>query len=389
VDSTRTVAWTAWSQNLDNSYVNCPTTISVEYALSELNHLYRSRQDNQIGKDLHEGILTGEQALDQLQKLHQSNGAMPKIVDADTFCSQAPPIPPEIIEGVLHQGSKMVLGGGSKSFKTWILLHMSLCVASGIPWLGYNATGGRVLYLNFELPEFAIARRISELSEAINLPVPSSLKLWNLRGHGTDAETILPTIAKSVKATLFSLIVIDPLYKLLGGKDENLSRDMSAIMNAIERLALDSGAAVGFGAHFTKGNPSLKEAIDRFSGSGVIGRDPDSILTFTPHKQGNAFSVDMILRNFPQQEPFVVRWNHPIMIIDAKLDPAHLKKPPGRPPTHEPDELLDCLHGSMTSSEWQQASDMPESTFYRLRKELLQQGKIFKSNLDSKWTRKP
>ena len=286
----------------------------------------------------------------------------------------------------------MVLGGGSKSFKTWILLHMSLCVASGIPWLGFNASPGRVLYLNFELPEFSIARRICELSDAINLSVPSTLKLWNLRGHASDADVILPIIANTVKATLFSLIVIDPLYKLLGARDENLSRDMANIMNAIERLALDSGAAVSFGAHFTKGNPSLKDAIDRFSGSGVIGRDPDSILTFTAHDQGDAFSVDMILRNFPQQDPFVVRWEHPTMVIDANLDPSHLKKPPGRPPSHEPNDLLNCLIGSMSHEEWMSAANRNEgisrATYFRLRKILLSQKKVFESQLDGNWSRK-
>jgi len=35
-----------------------------------------------------------------------------------------------------------------------------------------------------------------------------------------------------------------------------------------------TGAAVGFGAHYSKGNQAGKEAIDRVSGSGVFARDP-------------------------------------------------------------------------------------------------------------------
>src|ERR1051325_5990145 len=34
-------------------------------------------------------------------------------------------------------------------------------------------------------------------------------------------------------------------------------------------------AAVALAGHFTKGNASAKEAIDRISGSGVFARDPD------------------------------------------------------------------------------------------------------------------
>lgn len=43
----------------------------------------------------------------------------------------APAPPPQIIEGVLHQGCKMILGGTSKSNKSWCLLDLAVTVASG------------------------------------------------------------------------------------------------------------------------------------------------------------------------------------------------------------------------------------------------------------------
>jgi hypothetical protein len=63
----------------------------------------------------------------------------------------------------------------------------------------------------------------------------------------------------------------------------------------------------------------------------------------------------------------------------------------GRPPEHKPDDLLACLTTEMTSSEWIAAADaalIPERTYYRLRKELLSQGRIFQSQIDQKWCRK-
>ena len=42
----------------------------------------------------------------------------------------------------------------------------------------------------------------------------------------------LSDISREAKAGGFSLIVIDPLYKLLGMLDENSSRDMTHLMNA-------------------------------------------------------------------------------------------------------------------------------------------------------------
>jgi hypothetical protein len=92
--------------------------------------------------------------------------------------------------------------------------------------------------------------------------------------------------------------------------------------------------------------------MDRISGSGVFARDPDSIVTLTRHETDDAFSVEMTLRNFPPQEPFVVRRKHPLMEIDGKLDPAKLKQVGGRPSTFTAEDILGHLSGSMTSSEW-------------------------------------
>jgi hypothetical protein len=390
IDSTGTSHWREWPKYTDTSEAFAPELLGIKYNLQKLDELYLDRQAAKIGSQLHEGIITGEDAFQALQEiLHQSNGdSLPAIDSAQQLHDDPLADPSEIVRGILHQGSKMVVGGGSKSFKTWILLELAVCVAIGSPWLGFDTSSGKVLYLNFELARFAIRRRLKELYEAMDIRVPQNLHLWNLRGYAADANVILPLICSQAKALGLALIIIDPLYKLLGDRDENASHDMAALMNQIERLTLDTQAAIAFGAHFAKGNASLKEAIDRFSGSGVIGRDPDSILTFTQHDKPNAFTLDMILRNFPPQDPFVVRRSHPLMLVDPKLDPHHLKKPAGRPPAHDSDELLDCLEKPMTTKEWLEASDMKPTTFYDLLRQLKKQQRVFKSKIDQTWTRK-
>ena len=390
IDSTRTFSWQHWPARADISVAYAPE--GAAYCLAELKRLYVKRTLARLGAEFAAGDAEIEEACTRIEALRRLAGGkdlLPVIVTAAALCLNPPAPPPEIIAGVLHRGSKMVLGGGSKSFKTWLLLDLAYRAAHGAPWFGFDTASGPTLYLNFELPAFAIQSRLRELGAAIDLPIPETLHLWNLRGYAADATTILPAICAEARALNPELIVLDPLYKILGPRDENASRDMANLMNMIERLALDTGAAVVFGAHFAKGNASLKEAIDRFSGSGVIGRDPDSIVTLTQHEEQNAFAVDMILRNFPQQTPFAVRWEHPLMVIDNKLDPADLKKPrTGRPPEHTVEELLASLTEPRTTSDWLEVSDMPKSTFHRLRKEALRKGLIFKSQIDQKWSLK-
>ena len=283
---------------------------------------------------------------------------MPKIIAATKLCASPPPTPPELIEGILHRGSKLALGGGSKSFKTWTLLELAICVSTGWEWLGFPTTAGKVLYVNFELPDFAMEQRIREICEAKEIPVPANLNLWNLRGYAADATTILPRISRQAQREDYSLMILDPLYKLLGARDENASRDMADLMNGIERVAVETGAAVAFGSHYSKGNQAGKESMDRISGSGVFARDPDAIITMTRHEQDDAFSVEMTLRNHPPQEPFVVRREHPLMVIDGQLDPAKLKKPLGREPEHTAGDILKLYTAEIkTTGDWQRACE--------------------------------
>ena len=208
-------------------------------------------------------------ALSEISDFPIRNGSLPPMVSLRDLCLKPPPTPPEIIEGIMHQGSKMALGGGSKSFKTWMLLEMAICVAAGRDWLGFPTTKGRVLYVNFELPVFAMEKRGREICEAMGIEIPENITVWNLRGYATDAGVILPMISREAKEHGFVLIVLDPLYKLPGNRDENASRDMANLMNAVERLAVDTGASVAFGSHYSKGNQAAKESMDRISGSGV------------------------------------------------------------------------------------------------------------------------
>ena len=94
---------------------------------------------------------------------------------------------------------------------------------------------------------------------------PGVIQLWNLRGHAADFRQIVPRIIARCRAENFALIVLDPIYKLYGGTDENAAGDVAELLNSLERLATETGAAIAFGAHFAKGNASAKEAIDRLA----------------------------------------------------------------------------------------------------------------------------
>ncbi|MBI4024227.1 MAG: AAA family ATPase [Verrucomicrobia bacterium] len=252
---------------------------------------------------------------------------LPSWTDAAAFCAEALETPPEIIGGILHRGCKLVIGGSSKSRKSWALLDLALAVSTGGRWLAFPTTQARVLYVNFELPTFAIQDRLRTIAAARQTTIPAALTIWNLRGYAAAYGVLLPAIAARMKGQDFGLVILDPSYKLLGDADENSARDIALLLNTLEKLAVQSGAAIAFTAHFAKGSAAHKDAMDRISGSGVFARDPDSILVFTALQAADAFAVEAILRTLPPHPPFAIRWQYPVFRVADDLDPTDLKQP--------------------------------------------------------------
>src|SRR5439155_8705439 len=112
---------------------------------------------------------------------------LPPIQNIAAFIDREIVLPPDVIEGVLHPGGKMVLGGGSKSVKTWQQLDVEVSVATGTDWLGFKTKQGRVLYLNFEIPELYFWKRVQyichEKSVHDSMKANPLLDVWNLRGY--------------------------------------------------------------------------------------------------------------------------------------------------------------------------------------------------------------
>lgn len=256
---------------------------------------------------------------------------LPTIVDIATRLATPPPKPAEIVEGLMHRTCKMVVGGASKSYKTWSLLDLGISVSTGVPWWEFDVAQGRVLYVNLELHEAFLLERIKAICKAKGVTIaPDTFKLLNLRGCNVRMPQLRTHLETEMKGVDYSLAILDPTYKLMVGGEENSTADTSTLMNEIEQLGVNTGAGTAFGSHFTKGDQSTKNSIDRISGSGVLARDPDSIVTVTAHEEKDAFVVEPVLRNHSPVEKFGIRWVYPLFVRDELLDTGRLKSPGSR-----------------------------------------------------------
>ena len=114
-------------------------------------------------------------------------------------------------------------------------------------WLGRRTAQGKVLFVNFEIQPHAWQRRIVATATAKGVELKAGqVILWNLRGHAADFRQIVPRIISRCRAENFALIVLDPIYKLYGDTDENSAGNVALLLNALEKLATQTGAAVSF-----------------------------------------------------------------------------------------------------------------------------------------------
>ena len=190
-----------------------------------------------------------------------------------------PELAPELIKGVLRQGHKMLIAGPSKAGKSFALIEMSIAIAEGKKWLGWDCTKGRVLYVNLELDRASCLHRFKDVYGAMGL-VPNNIQnidIWNLRGKTVPMDKLAPKLIRRALKKNYIAVIIDPIYKVLTG-DENSADQMAHFTNQFDKVATELGCSVIYCHHHSKGAQGGKKSMDRASGSGVFARDPDALI---------------------------------------------------------------------------------------------------------------
>jgi hypothetical protein len=222
---------------------------------------------------------------------------LPAFVDL-ALTTQRPSLPPFLINGLLYRGDKLLVSGPSKAGKSILLLELALAVATGGRWLGFRCKVGSVLYVNFEVRPDAFTHRFYDLKEATGglEPEQGRLLVLNMRGvnlaDGVTSFVDLLIASIAADACNFSLIIIDPFYKVAAG-DENAADDVHKVLKHFDEIAAATGASVCVVHHHSKYSQGSKSPIDRAAGSGVFGRDFDCIVDLTQLDASKAIDAEI------------------------------------------------------------------------------------------------
>lgn len=252
------------------------------------------------------------------------------MIPAGDLVRKFPEMREVLIEDVLRRSEIMNIIASPKAGKSWLVLGLALAVASGGKWLGRFLTKpGRVLLIDNELHSETLASRLRAVAEESGL----SPEQWEdritvvcLRGQTMDLRDVAIELASSAVAGKFDLCIMDAFYRFLPAEiDENSNADICSLYNLLCTSVEAANLSVVLIHHASKGDQSAKGVTDVGSGAGSQSRAADAHFVIRPHEEESVFVVDVAVRSFPPVDPFCIRKDRSVWLIDESLDPKKLR----------------------------------------------------------------
>ncbi|MBI3159870.1 MAG: AAA family ATPase [Chloroflexi bacterium] len=174
---------------------------------------------------------------------------------------------PWVVHDLIRSGELSLIVGDSASKKTFLLLHLALHVALGLPWLGRPVQSTPVLYFENDLGHDAVHHRISLLQRGLAVAAVPPLHFASFTRWNFPAQEEADLLAHAALRHNAGLVIFDPLLHLGSPGPEN---DLHALQQTIAQLrgvALDLGIAIVLVHHLNKrghyrGVSHLKGLVD-------------------------------------------------------------------------------------------------------------------------------
>jgi AAA domain len=161
-----------------------------------------------------------------------------------------------LVEGLLPARSVGIVVGDSGLGKSPLLYQAGICIAAGVPFLGYPVRRGPVLYLDFENGLQDSLSMMRQLSRHVGLEAPpADFDVWNFNDCSPSFGTEGHTVFDIFKFSRPTLIIIDSLSAYQPEIEEKNSI-ATGVYKALRGVIRDFGTTV-LGVHHIR-KPSTK-----------------------------------------------------------------------------------------------------------------------------------
>lgn len=282
------------------------------------------------------------------------------------------PRPAPLIDGLLYLDSLAMLYGPSGGGKSFVGVDIAMTVGSHRQWWHANGVAnGLVLYV------------VAEGASGISLRTDAWEKrhedeanvLWHPMAINVFDFAWASALAEVVEELRPSLVIIDTYARSTLGLEENATKDTSIVVANLDMIRVAAGCCVLIIHHSGKniesgarGNSALKGAMD--TEIELIGDEARMLLRNTKQK------------NAPEMPPLWLK-------LDGEAESAVVIAALGSDDDGVAETVLETLEalgrvqvaGGVSTTAWKASAGVPDRTFYRHRKTLIDHQLV--SNLGS------
>jgi KaiC/GvpD/RAD55 family RecA-like ATPase len=152
-----------------------------------------------------------------------------------------------LIKGLLASTAMAVLYGESGTGKTFLALHLALCVAAGAEFFGHRVRRAGIVYVAAEAGR-SIENRVAAAKHEVEFPETMPFAAIetpiDLCSKNADVEKLIATVHRADIGMPVELVIIDTLSRVMAGGNENQPDHMGAFVRNVDRLRAETGAAV-------------------------------------------------------------------------------------------------------------------------------------------------
>lgn len=168
------------------------------------------------------------------------------------------------VRTILPTGQPTVLFADGSTGKTYIALALAVHIGLGTPFLGYEVSRARVLYVDYEVNEQVIQFRIARLMRGLGLGGVLPGMIWYWPGRGIPLADQIGAIQRKVEREGIGVVIVDSAAAACGGEPEKAEVALR-YFGALKGLGLTTLTL----AHITKAGEDQKPF-----GSGFWSHEP-------------------------------------------------------------------------------------------------------------------
>jgi RecA-family ATPase len=210
---------------------------------------------------------------------HQRRVEVPdaRAIDAvDLLAAEATPTR-WIVDGWLAEGTSALLGAHGGTGKSWLVLQVAACIASGTPFCGIATARRRVLLYSCEDRVEVVQHRLHRIRSALGLTiergwlhvVDQTRKPAELVGRGeygvVGVTLVYEQLRQAIERTGAELLIVDSVSDAYGGA-EIARAEVRRYITETQALVLISGAVLHI-AHVDKSHARGAASGQAYSGS--------------------------------------------------------------------------------------------------------------------------